>query len=144
MNPCVYPLLGLLLCGATLGLAQDERPFQIDGNFGGTAGIDEMLLQSSERYYSASAPTEDFYVIDLLPALPSARPSGSIHGLKARGGFKVDIDWKDGALLSAVVHSVAGSQTRVRYGLATKEIHLQPGQSVRVMAVHGGIEVGPV
>jgi alpha-L-fucosidase 2 len=118
-------------------------PFQIDGNFGGTSGIDEMLLQSSERYSSPSAPNEDFYTIDLLPALPSAWPSGSIHGLKARGGFEVDIDWKDGALLSAVIRSVAGSEARVRYGAATKEIRLQPGQSVRVTPVKGGIALSP-
>jgi len=129
--------------GTYADMLDAHPPFQIDGNFGGTSGIDEMLLQSSERYSSPSAPNEDFYTIDLLPALPSAWPSGSIHGLKARGGFEVDIDWKDGALLSAVIRSVAGSEARVRYGAATKEIRLQPGQSVRVTPVKGGIALSP-
>jgi alpha-L-fucosidase 2 len=118
-------------------------PFQIDGNFGGTSGIDEMLLQSSERYSEPSMPDGDFYMIDLLPALPSAWPSGSIHGLRARGGFEVDIDWKDGALLSAVIHSLGGSHARIRYGSATQEIRIQPGGSIRVTAFQGEIKLGP-
>jgi alpha-L-fucosidase 2 len=128
--------------GTYADMLDAHPPFQIDGNFGGTSAIDEMLLQSSERYSKASAPDEDFYVIDLLPALPSAWPSGSIHGLRARGGFAVDIDWKDGALLFAVIHGVAGTEAKVRYGAATKEIHLQPGQSVRVTASKGELELG--
>jgi alpha-L-fucosidase 2 len=129
--------------GTYADMLDAHPPFQIDGNFGGTSGINEMLLQSSERYSSPSAPNEDFYTIDLLPALPSAWPSGSIRGLKARGGFEVDIDWKDGALVSAVIRSIAGTGARVRYGAAIREIRLQPGQSLRVTPVQGAISLSP-
>ncbi len=93
-------------------------PFQIDGNFGATAGIAEMLLQSE--------PDE----IDLLPALPDAWPSGAVRGLCARGGFTVDFTWQEGRLKSATVHSVTGTATRVRYGRRIVRLELKPGQSV--------------
>jgi len=77
-------------------------PFQIDGNFGATAGITEMLLQSHDGS------------ITILPALPSQWKTGSIKGIKARGNFTVDITWKDGKLLQSKINSVLGGNCRIR------------------------------
>ena len=93
-------------------------PFQIDGNFGGASAIAEMLLQSHNGE------------IDFLPALPKAWPAGSITGLRARGGFEVDMAWKDGRLTSSTVRSTAGTAVRLRYGTAVKNVQLRQGQSL--------------
>jgi alpha-L-fucosidase 2 len=124
--------------GGTYGNMFDAHPpFQIDGNFGSTSGIDEMVLQSSDRYEDAAGPNEDRqyedgYYIDLLPALPSLWRDGSMHGLRARGGFVVDEDWKDGRLVSAKVTSVGGTRAKLRYGGLAADLALRVGQSVRV------------
>ena len=89
-------------------------PFQIDGNFGATAGVVEMLLQS--HITEVRGKKDEVRVIDLLPALPKAWPSGSVKGLCARGGFEVDIEWERGALVKAVIHSKLGLPCKVRCG----------------------------
>jgi alpha-L-fucosidase 2 len=93
-------------------------PFQIDGNFGATSGIAEMLLQSHYRKGAQGQPIPATpgrpYEIHLLPALPSAWPKGSVEGLRARGGFQVDIAWADGKLTEATLLSTVGGPCRVR------------------------------
>ncbi|MFT4074065.1 MAG: glycoside hydrolase family 95 protein [Asticcacaulis sp.] len=93
-------------------------PFQIDGNFGGPAGIAEMLVQSRPG------------AVDLLPALPDAWPQGEVRGLRARGGLKVDMTWDKGRLNRAVLHSPAAGTVVVRYGNTTETLDLKAGANL--------------
>jgi alpha-L-fucosidase 2 len=116
--------------GTYANLFDAHPPFQIDGNFGTVAAISEMLLQSQECDVDARTGNER-YILDLLPALPGAWPGGSVKGLRARGGFTVDMEWREGKMVEARIRSVAGGSARLRYGSATREVNLAKGKEFR-------------
>jgi len=101
-------------------------PFQIDGNFGATAGIAEMLMQSHRR------TSDGDYVVDLLPALPKSWPVGRVTGLRARGGCEVDLTWREGRLIEAVITSLSDEEVNVRYGDLMAVHSLRPGERVHL------------
>ena len=106
--------------GVYRNLFDAHPPFQIDGNFGVTSGIVEMLLQSHTGE------------IELLPALPTAWPNGSVKGLRSRDGFEVDIIWKNGALDHATIKSITGTDCHVRYRDQTTRVRMKRGNSVQL------------
>lgn len=102
--------------GSYPNLFDAHPPFQIDGNFGGASGIVEMLMQSHLN------------AIDILPALPSAIPDGHIRGVRARGGFDLDFEWKGGELVRLKVLSTAGYPLTLRYGDKTYKKTTKKGE----------------
>ena len=106
--------------GVYPNLFDAHPPFQIDGNFAFVSGVAEMLLQSH------------LDAIDLLPALPSAWPAGSVRGLRARGGFEVDLEWNESKPVAVTVRSTGGSGGRLRFAGRELELGLRPGESRRV------------
>ncbi|QEM08868.1 glycoside hydrolase family 95 protein [Mucilaginibacter rubeus] len=105
--------------GVYHNLFDAHPPFQIDGNFGGAAGLAEMLLQSQGD------------AIELLPALPTALPQGSIKGICARGGFVLDLEWQNGRLKNLQVLSKLGKTCRLAYAGRTISIETQTGKNYR-------------
>jgi alpha-L-fucosidase 2 len=111
-----FKMIQMLMSSAKSGagsypnLFDAHPPFQIDGNFGGAAGIGEMLLQSQTKF------------IDVLPALPDALPGGEVKGICARGGFVIDMKWSEGKLVKLIVTSKAGMPLLLRYNRLVKNI----------------------
>ncbi|KLT64426.1 glycoside hydrolase N-terminal domain-containing protein [Pedobacter sp. BMA] len=106
--------------GSYVNLFDAHPPFQIDGNFGGAAGIAEMLVQSHQGY------------LDILPALPTDIPNGEVSGLRARGGFELGLSWDKGRLISLVVKSTAGGKCKVKYQDKNIEFDTKAGGKYRL------------
>ena len=104
-------------------------PFQIDGNFGYTAGVAEMLVQSHLAAEGAPAGTIRPEIV-LLPALPAAWPKGSVTGLRARGGFTLDLAWDNRQLTSVRIHSALGGPARLRCGAHVADVRPARGAAV--------------
>ena len=125
----LYAFNEILMKKSAENLFDLHPPFQIDGNLGAAAGVAEMLLQSQEGF------------ITLLPALPSSWKDGEVKGLCARGGFVVDIKWKDGKLLTAKLNSKKGGLCKLKYGNAEVEFKTQPGKYYRFA---GDLQLSPI
>ena len=119
-RPAHANLLALPRKSTLPNLFDDHPPFQIDGNFGGAAGIAEMLVQSHDGE------------VTLLPALPKAWPTGFVRGLCVRGGAELDLIWKDGALVEAELRATEDVNARVRLGTKTIEVVLTRGTGRRL------------
>lgn len=102
--------------GSYINLFDAHPPFQIDGNFGAAAGIVELIIQSHQGF------------IDLLPAAPSALPEGYVRGVRARGGFEVDMEWEEGEIRNLRVGSNAGQHCKIRYKDQMVEFETEKGK----------------
>ncbi|MBQ8364265.1 MAG: glycoside hydrolase N-terminal domain-containing protein [Bacteroidaceae bacterium] len=127
-----YTLFGNLLKNGTLdNLWDTHAPFQIDGNFGGTAGITEMLMQSHMGF------------IHILPALPDAWSEGEVKGICAKGGFDVDITWKDCTPTEIIIKSKNGERCNLRYGDSTLSFGTKKGKTYKVvLTAKGKLKIG--
>lgn len=122
-----YKLLSVLLASKTLpNLFDNHPPFQIDGNFGATAAIAEMLVQSQSRNEDGS------YIIQLLPSLPDAFPKGSVKGLCARGGFVINLEWKKGQVSFVNILSKKGNPIHVSDGRYQYNGTTKAGEIIRL------------
>ncbi len=120
-------LRSLLSSGVADNLWDLHPPFQIDGNFGATAGIAEMLLQSHGNR------------LHLLPALPAAWTQGSVSGLRARGNFLVDIEFDDSRLTSATITSLSGLPCSILYDGQTLSFPTTQGTTYRITPTPSGL-----
>lgn len=121
-NVLAYVPGGTRGSGSYANLFGAGPPFQIDANFGATAGITEMLLQSHVT------DADGTRIIQLLPALPKSWPDGSVSGLRARGGFDVSLTWKAGRLTAATILSRDGTPARVHYGETMRALTVSRGE----------------
>lgn len=111
--------------GTYPNLFDAHPPFQIDGNFGGTAGVCEMLVQSSLELTAANQPMA---TITLLPALPNEWSKGEIKGIKARGGYTIDMKWANGKVVEAIITASVNGKATVNYNGSSKQISLKAGK----------------
>jgi len=111
-------LYALLQKSTLVNLFDSHPPFQIDGNFGGSAGIAEMILQSQNGE------------IRILPAIPSSWAEGSVHGLRARGACTINIDWKEGLLSKLTITSDRGGYYNLKYKEIPRKIRLRRGETI--------------
>jgi alpha-L-fucosidase 2 len=120
--------------GVFKNLFDAHPPFQIDGNFGATSGIAEMLLQSHDPYATSlsAVQTGESAMIFLLPALPSAFPTGRVEGLRARGAVDVSISWKEGKLERATLLAHENKKLRVRYAGKESDFQAKGGEPLEV------------
>ena len=128
--------------GTYPNLFDAHAPFQIDGNFGGTAGVCEMLIQSASQHPAPNSPCPTAStntqpptpntLIELLPALPKEWPTGTVRGLKARGGHTVDISWKDGRLTEATITPVKDGTLQLIYNGTCDTYTLKAGKPMKI------------
>ena len=116
----VEQAIGALMTRSLADNLHNRGNNQSDANFGLTAAIAEALLQSHAGE------------ISLLPALPPGWRSGSVKGLRARGGYEADITWRDGKLTDGLIHSLHGGSVKLRYGLTTKDVKIAEGETYRI------------